>query len=179
MIVKILSAVAVVLLVLVVFIALRPADFRVSRSTTIAAPASAIFSRVNDLHQWEAWSPWAKIDPAMKVSYEGPATGVGSSYVWSGNNEAGEGRSTITESRMSELVRFKLEMKRPFVGSNDVEFAFRPVGEQTVVTWSMAGKNNFMSKAAGLFMDCEKMCGDQFDQGLAQLKGLVETVPSS
>jgi hypothetical protein len=179
MLAKIFLGLAAVLLVLVVVIALRPADFRVSRSTTIAAPASAIFSRVNDLHQWEAWSPWTGIDPAMKVGYEGPATGVGSSYTWSGNNEVGEGRSTVTESRLDEVVRFKLEMKRPFVGSNDVEFAFKPEGAQTVVTWSMAGKNNFMSKAVGLFMDCEKMCGDQFEQGLAKLKALVESPAAS
>ena len=179
MLAKILIALAVIILVLVVVISLRPADFRYTRSTSIAAPASAVFENVNDLHKWEAWSPWAKIDPAMKMTYDGPPSGVGASYSWSGNNEVGEGKSTIVESRAPESIRFKLEFVRPFAGTNDVEFTFKPEGAQTVVTWSMWGKCNFMSKAVGLFMDCEKMCGGQFEQGLASLKSLTEGPPKS
>ena len=176
---KILIALAVIVLVLVAVIALRPADFRYTRSATIAAPAAAVFANVNDLHQWEAWSPWAKIDPAMKMTYDGPASGVGASYAWSGNNEVGEGRSTIMESRANELIRLKLEFKRPFAATNDVEFTFKPEGAQTVVTWAMWGKNSFMGKAVGLVIDCEKMVGGQFEQGLGTLKSVVEGAPKS
>lgn len=176
---KILIALAIILLLLVVVITRRPSDFRYTRSLAIAAPAAAVFAEVNDLHKWEAWSPWAKIDPAMKMTYEGASFGVGSSYSWSGNNEVGEGRSTIVESRPSDLIRMKLEFKRPFAGTNDVEFSFKPEGAQTVVTWTMTGKSNFMGKAVGLVIDCEKMCGGQFEQGLAGLKSVVEGVPKS
>jgi len=179
MLIKVLLAIVLILGVLAIVIATRPSDFRVSRSATYAAPVSVVFAQVNDLHQWEKWSPWAKLDPAMKVSYEGAETGVGSSYKWSGNNEVGEGRSTIVESRPNELVRFKLEFVRPFAGTNDVDFTFKPEGDNTTVTWAMAGKNNFMSKAVGLVMDCEKMCGDMFDQGLANLRTIVEATPKS
>ena len=176
---KILIALAIILLLLVVVITRRPSDFRYTRSLAIAAPAAAVFAEVNDLHKWEAWSPWAKIDPAMKMTYEGATVGVRSSYSWSGNNEVGEGRSTIVESRPSDLIRMKLEFKRPFAGTNDVEFSFKPEGAQTVVTWTMTGKSNFMGKAVGLVIDCEKMCGGQFEQGLAGLKSVVEGVPKS
>ena len=176
---KILIALAFIVLVLVVVISMRPSDFRYTRSLAISAPATAVFAEVNDLRKWEAWSPWAKIDPAMKMTYEGAPVGVGSSYTWSGNNEVGEGRSTIVESHPSDLIRFKLEFKRPFAGTNDVEFTFKPEGAQTVVTWTMWGKCNFMSKAVGLVIDCEKMCGGQFEQGLASLKAVVEGAPKS
>ena len=176
---KILIALAIILLLLVVVITRRPSDFRYTRSLAIAAPAAAVFAEVNDLHKWEAWSPWAKIDPAMKMTYEGASFGVGSSYSGSGNTEVGEGRSTIVESRPSDLIRMKLEFKRPFAGTNDVEFSFKPEGAQTVVTWTMTGKSNFMGKAVGLVIDCEKMCGGQFEQGLAGLKSVVEGVPKS
>ncbi len=179
MLTKILIASALILVALVVVIARRPADFRYARSATISAPAPVVFANVNDQHKWEAWSPWAKSDPAMKQAYAGAASGVGSIYTWSGNSEVGEGRSTIVESRASDLIRFKLEFKRPFTGTNDVEFTFKPEGAQTVVTWTMWGKCNFMSKAAGLFMDCEKMCGGQFEKGLSSLKSLVENAPNS
>src|SRR5207244_11838005 len=105
---KILVGIVALVVVFVVVVALQPPEFRVARSTTISAPASAVFAQVNDLHNWEAWSPWAKLDPAMKQTYEGPASGVGAICSWGGNDKVGEGRMTVTESRTGELVRLRL-----------------------------------------------------------------------
>lgn len=174
MLVKILVALVALIAVFAVVVAMQSPHFRVERSATIAAPPEVVFAQVNNLRNWEAWSPWAKVDPAMKQIYEGPVDGIGSVYRWSGNNDVGEGSSTITESRPNESVRFKLDFVRPFKGSNDVEFTFKPEGGQTVVTWAMSGERNFFFKALGLFMNCDKMCGDQFEQGLAKLKSLAE-----
>jgi uncharacterized protein (TIGR02246 family) len=175
----ILIAVGVIVLGLVVVAAVQPSEYRVVRSTTIAASPSDVFAQVNDLHKWEAWSPWAKIDPAMKQIYEGAPAGTGAIYTWNGNNQVGEGRMTITESRPSDLIRIKLEFMRPFAGINDVEFTFRPQGDQTAVTWSMAGKKNFVVKAMGLFMSMDKMIGGQFEKGLGQMKVIAEASASS
>jgi len=172
---KILLSVAFVLIAFVVVVAVQPSEFRVARTVVIAAPAPAVFAHVNDLRKWEAWSPWAKLDPAMKKTYEGPAAGVGASYAWSGNNEVGEGRSTIVESRPGERVRLKLEFARPFEGTNTAELTFKPEGERTAVTWTLAGTNNFVGKAVGLVMNMDAMVGGQFEQGLGQLKAVVET----
>jgi polyketide cyclase/dehydrase/lipid transport protein len=174
----ILIALAAVVVVFLIVVALRPADFRVSRSTTISGPASAAFELVNDFHNWEQWSPWEKIDPAARKTYEGPRAGVGAIYRWIGNNKVGEGSGTITESRPRELVRIKLEFLKPFKATNTAEFAFQPRGDQTAVTWSMFGKNNFMMKAFGLFMNCENMVGKEFEKGLAQMKSAVEASPN-
>jgi uncharacterized protein YndB with AHSA1/START domain len=163
-----------VLAVLVVVVSMRPTDFRVSRSTKIAAPPATVFAQVNDFHKWEAWSPWAKIDPDSKSEFSGPPSGKDAHFQWSGNNKVGEGAMTIVDSRPPNRIGIKLEFIRPFKATNDVEFIFKPEGGQTVVNWSMAGKNNFMSKAVGLFMDCEKMVGGQFEQGLASMKSVSE-----
>lgn len=171
---KIFIGIGIVLLVLIAVIVTRPDDFVASRSTTIAAPVAVVFPHVNELKRWEAWSPWAKLDPNMKQTYEGPAGGVGASYTWSGNSQVGEGRNTITESKTNELIRFKLEFIRPFKGVNQVHFTFKPEGDKTVVTWTMEGKFNFISKAIGLVMDMQGMLNQQFDQGLAQLKAVAE-----
>jgi uncharacterized protein YndB with AHSA1/START domain len=165
---------AVIVVVLVVVVALQPSTFRIARSTTIAAPPSAVFAQVNDFRKWEAWNPWGKIDPAMKQSYDGAPSGTGAVYTWTGNKEVGEGRMTIIESRPNELVRVKLEFFKPFAATNTAEFTFKPEGDQTVVTWSMFGDNNFMAKAAHLFMNMDKMLGDQFEKGLASMKSAVE-----
>lgn len=170
-----LAAFALVVVVFVIIVALQPAAFRVERSAAIAAPPSAVFAQVNDFHRWEAWSPWAKIDPAMKQTYEGAANGTGAVYRWTGNKDVGEGNMTITESRANELIRINLEFLKPFAGTNAVEFIFKPRGDQTDVTWSMAGRNNFISKAVCLFMNMDKMVGGQFEQGLAQMKSVAET----
>ena len=173
----ILIALAVIIVLLVVIVVLQPSEFRVARSTTISAPPSAVFAQVNDFHKWETWNPWGKIDPAMKQTYEGAPAGIGAIYTWAGNNEVGEGRMTITESRPSDLIRIKLEFFKPFAGTNIAEFTFKPEGNQTAVTWSMEGKNNFMAKAIHLFMNMDKMIGGQFEKGLASMKSVVESAP--
>jgi hypothetical protein len=174
MLIKALIILAVVVVVFLVFVAQRPSAFRVTRSASIAAPPQAVFGQVNDLHKWEAWSPWAKLDPAAKNGYAGPPEGAGATFTWSGNNKIGEGRMTISESRPYEFIKFKLEFVKPFKGNNTAEFTFKPEGNQTVVTWTMLGQNNFISKAMQVFVDCEKMVGGQFEKGFVEMKAITE-----
>jgi polyketide cyclase/dehydrase/lipid transport protein len=172
---KILITIGVIVVVFLIVVALQPAEFRVVRSANMSAPPAVVFAQVNDFHKWGVWSPWEKLDPALKRTYEGPSEGTGAIYRWAGNNQVGEGSMTITESRPSDLIRIKLEFLKPFASTADTEFTFKPEGNQTAVTWSMAGKNNFMAKAMCLFMNMDKMVGGQFEQGLAQMKSLAET----
>jgi len=175
----ILIAAAAIVVLFVIVVATRPSDFRVTRAARIAAPAEVVFANVNDLHKWEVWSPWAKMDPAAKSSFSGPESGPGASMTWSGNNKVGEGRMTITDSHPHEVIQIKLEFLRPFKATNAAEFTFKPEGGQTQVTWSMSGKNNFMGKAFGLFVDCEKMVGRDFEKGLANLNSASQAMVNS
>ena len=174
MLVKILIAVVIVLAALAAYVATRPAEFRVTRSATIAAPAPVVFVQVNELGKWQAWSPWAKKDPQMKQTYEGPPAGTGAVTSWVGNKDVGEGRMTIVESRPAELIRFKLEFLEPFAATNSAEFTFKEQGGRTEVSWSMSGQNNFIGKAMGVVFDFDKMIGADFEAGLASLKTIVE-----
>jgi hypothetical protein len=170
-----LAAVAAVIVVFLIVVALQPSDFKVERSATMRAPAPAAFAQVNDFQNWQAWSPWEKVDPALKRQFEGPKAGAGAVYAWQGNKDVGEGRMTIMESRPGELVRIKLEFFKPFAATNTAEFSFKPAGaDTTAVTWSMAGQNNFLSKAICLFVDMDRMVGGMFEQGLTQMKAIVE-----
>ena len=165
---KILIGVAAVLVVLVLVVALRPATFHLERSGLVAAPPEVTFAQVNDFHAWAAWSPWAKIDPAMKTVFTGPANGIGSVYYWNGE-KTGEGRMTLEKSEQPKTIGIKLEFLKPFTAVNQTTFAFAAVPEGTKVTWSMDGENNFMAKAMSLFMDMDKMVGPDFEKGLASL----------
>ncbi|HEY1172438.1 MAG TPA: SRPBCC family protein [Verrucomicrobiae bacterium] len=171
------AMIAIVALIGILLIAAsrQPDEYSVSRSATMAAPASAIFTHVNTIKKWEAWNPWGKLDPNMKLTYDGPSAGVGASYSWEGNNQVGSGKMTVTESKPDEAVRFRLDMYKPMAGTSDAAFTFKPEGDKTTVTWSMSGKCNLMSKVMGLFMSMDKMIGDQFEKGLADLKTIVET----
>jgi hypothetical protein len=178
MLIKILIGVAIVVAILVIVIASRPNEFRVSRSATMLAAPASIFAQVNDFHKWEAWSPWAKMDPNAKSTFEGPTSGNGAKFHWDGDKNIGAGSMTIVESRPNELIRIKLDFIRPFAGTNDVEFTFWQAGNGTAVTWAMMGRTTFVTKAIGLFMNCEKMVGDQYEKGLANIKSIVESEPS-
>ena len=172
---KILIAIAVIVVVFLAVVAMQPSEFRVTRSAMMSAPPATVFAQVNDLHKWQAWSPWAKLDPAAKNTFEGPPAGSGAIFRWAGNNQVGEGSMTITESRSNEVVRFNLEFLKPMAGTSASEFTFKPEGNQTTVTWTMTGKNNFIAKAMCLFMNMDKMVGGQFENGLASMKSIVET----
>ena len=174
----ILIAVGVVLIAFLVIAAFQPSDFRVVRQAKFAAPAPLVFEQVNDLHKWNAWSPWAKLDPNMKETFSGPRSGEGAAQAWEGNSQVGAGKMTITESQPAQLVRFRLDFLKPFAATNTAEFTFEPLGNETVVTWSMEGEKNFMCKAMGLVMNMDKMVGGQFEQGLAALKQIVEAEPA-
>jgi hypothetical protein len=104
---------------------------------------------------------------------------VGAIYRWSGKNQVGEGSLILLESKPNEKVSIKLEFARPFAGLSDVQFTFVPEGAGTKVTWSMQSKNAFMAKVIGLFVDFEKMCGDSFTEGLANLGKVVAVTPKS
>jgi hypothetical protein len=174
MIVEILVAVAVVVALFVVFVALQPADFRVSRSATVAVPPAEVFLQVNDLHNMNAWSPWLEPDPNIKLTYDGPEAGTGAAYSWTGNSQVGEGRLTIVDSRPHDLIRIKLDFVRPFKSTADTEFTFQDEGGKTLVTWTMTGRKIFVTKLFGLFMSMDKMVGGNFEKGLATLKARVE-----
>ncbi|HYO51984.1 SRPBCC family protein [Archangium sp.] len=171
---KILLGLVVVLVALCAFVATRPSTYSVQRTATFKASPDITFALVNDFHHWGKWSPWDKLDPNQKTTFEGAATGVGAIYGWSGNDDVGEGRMTIEESKANELVRIKLEFIRPWQSTNATSFAFSPAADGVSVTWKMEGHNDFMGKAFSLLMDMDAMLGKDFDNGLAAMRKVAE-----
>jgi len=163
------AIIAVFIALFLVVVVTRPDNFRVERSATLAATPAALFEHVNNHHKFVVWNPFMKLDPNVKNTFSGPESGVGAVCSWEGNRDIGAGSCTIIESKPNELVRCRMDFKRPMAGTATVDFMFKPEGDKTVVTWAMYGKNNFMGKAMSLFMDCDKMCGPQFEKGLADL----------
>lgn len=161
-----------------VVVAMQPDTYKVTRSISIAAPAETIFPLVNNYHRWDAWSPWAKLDPNMKVDFSGPeAGGVGATYSWKGNSDVGAGKMTTLEANPGRELKIQLEFTEPFADTSNTIFTLTPSADlkSTTVTWDIAGNANFISKAMCLFVSMDSMIGPDFEKGLASLKALAES----
>ncbi len=165
------GAAVVVVLTLASF---RPNTFRVQRSITVKAPPAAIFPMVNDFRKWPLWSPYEKLDPAMKRTFEGAESGKGAAYTWDGNKKAGAGRMEIIDSQLPGKLAMSLAFTRPFRAHNSVTFTFVQESDGTSVTWIMDGTVPFIGKVMHVLINMDKMIGKDFEAGLARLKGISE-----
>lgn len=168
----ILALIAAVVIGILIVASTRPDTFQVQRSAAINAPASTLHSILMDLHRGSEWSPFEK-GLKMDKSYSGPATGVGSAMHWSNSKEVGAGTFSIVGATPSKIT-CNLVMLKPMKCNNTVEYSFAPQGEATLMTWNMYGPTTLMTKVMGLFMNMDKMCGEQFETGLKDLKTLAE-----
>ena len=166
--------VVVLLLALLGFAATRPDTFRVQRTARIKAPPERIFPLINDFHAWVAWSPYEGRDPAMKKTLSGAASGKSAVYEWEGNSKVGKGRMEVTSIQPAK-TSIKLDFLKPFEGHNTADFVLEPQGSATRVTWVMYGPLNFVpGKVMTVFTTMDKMIGDDFQRGLANLKAAAE-----
>ncbi|MGE0764557.1 MAG: SRPBCC family protein [Bdellovibrionales bacterium] len=140
----------------------------------IESSSDRIFPYLISFKRGAEWSPYEKIDPNMKHNYIGEDGQVGSIMEFEGNQDAGAGKLEFLKIIPNELVEIKLTMLKPFYGENLVQYKLTPQGGGTRFTWSMSGNGGFMGKLINIFIDCEKMVGDQFSAGIQNLKTLVE-----
>ncbi|MCC6071817.1 SRPBCC family protein [Massilia sp. GCM10020059] len=171
---KLAIAVIVILAVILGMAAMQPDTFTVTRSITIQAPPEKIIPLVNDFRNWQSWSPWEKLDPAMQRTFSGAASGTGAVYAWKGNSDVGEGRMEITGQELPFKVTIKLDFVEPLPSSNVTEFALVPRGTLTTVNWTMTGPMLFVTKIMSVFTSMDKMIGRDFEKGLAQMKTVAE-----
>jgi hypothetical protein len=166
--------VAVIIAAILIVAAFKPGHFRVQRSIEIRAAPGTIFSLINNLHENSRWSPFEK-DPNMKKVHSGAPQGVGAAFDWDGNRQVGRGRLAITESVPTSRVVMKLDMFTPFEAHNTVEFTLHPAeGNKTTVTWAMFGPQPYLAKVMATIINCERMVGKQFEEGLSKMKAIAE-----
>ena len=166
--------VAVLIAGVLVFAATRPDAFRVERSVSIKAPPEKIYPYFDDFNRWAVWSPWEKLDPSMKRSFSGAASGKGAAYAWEGNSKVGAGRMEVLESTPFSKLLIKLDFLKPFEGHNITEYTLEPAGDSTKVRWAMYGPAPYVSKLMGVFVSMDSMIGKDFEAGLANLKAAAE-----
>lgn len=173
-----LKKIAIGLVVIVAIVcglaAMQPDSFTVARSTAIKAPPEKIFVLLNDFHNFGSWSPWEHLDPNMKRTFSGTASGKGAVYNWEGNKDVGSGRMEITDQLVPSKVDIKLDFLEPFKASNTATYTLEPKGDMTTVTWTIHGGAPFLTKLMMVFTSMDAMMGKDFEKGLAQLKTVAE-----
>ena len=175
---KVFAAIGAILLlgigVVLTMAAIKPDEFRIQRSAAIKAPPEKIFPFINDFKQWGAWSPYEKLDPAMKRIYGDKTAGKGATYGWEGDGNVGSGSMEILNAPAPSQVTIKLDFMKPFEAHNTADFTLMPGTDGTTVTWAMFGPVPYKFKIVHLFMNMDKMVGGQFAEGLAKLKAAAE-----
>lgn len=165
---------AVILVLLTIFILTRKNQFNYVRSGVIQAPAEKIFPYLKSFQLSVQWSPYEKLDPKLRKSFYGDDGEVGSVMTFDGNVEVGSGRLEILKIETNQLVEIHLKSLKPFETQNRVQYRLTPEGHDTRFTWSMSGRNGFLGKMINVFVDCDKLAGDQFTAGIDNLRNVVE-----
>ena len=163
------------LVVFVLILATRkPNFFRVDRIITIHAAPERIFPVINDFRHWRAWSPHEQRDPKMQRTFSGATQGVGAQYEWIGNRKVGAGRMHIIESLASNRVGIALIFEKPVKANSNVTFTLLDRADRTAVTWTMESRISLGDKIMHTLINVDELVGRHFEQGLANLKALIE-----
>lgn len=168
------GVITLIALAVTAYAATKPDTFSIARSTTIKAAPDRIFPLINDLHAFNTWNPFLVPDPSAKLEYIGPSRGKGAAHKWDGNGQVGKGSVEISESTAPSKIKMNLDMIKPMEAHNTVDFTLEPAGDATKVTWAMTGQQPLIGKIMTVFIDCEKMVGEQFEKGLTSLKAIAE-----
>ena len=169
--------IVITLVVLVIVIAFfMPKKMEIERSIVIHAKPETVFNHVNNLRNWDLWSPWNRLDPEMVITYGDSWKGENASYDWvSDMPEVGEGSLKITESITNETIRTRLDFKD--WGGANAAMAFEPISEGVKVTWGFeSDRIGLISRWFYLLMDIRSSLENDYDKGLEALKSISETM---
>ncbi len=176
---KIFLVIAVLLLALCIYAALKPATFLVAREISIKATPEVIFTHINNAKKANDWMPWKEIDQEAVMVELGPEEGVGSGSKWDSKGQMGTGQAVVIESVPNVKVVTQLTYTKPMEMSQLATVSLSPnESGDTNVRWEVTGENTFMGRLMCIFMDMDKIVGQQFEKGLNNLKRIVEEAAS-
>lgn len=165
------------LVLIIILAAIAPKTYNVHRSITIDKPKEIVFEYMRYLKNYDAWSPWHKKDPAMKITYSGTDGQKGSKSTWEGNKEVGSGSQTITHIAQYELIESTIQFLKPWKSESIGYYHFEDAAPgQTKLTWGFKGTNRFPATIFMLAYNMDKVVGKDFTDGLESLKKLLEEV---
>jgi uncharacterized protein YndB with AHSA1/START domain len=151
-------------------------EYQMERDVVINKPRQEVFDYLKYLKNQDNFSKWASMDPDMRTSYRGTDGKVGFVSAWeSDDKNVGKGEQEITGIIDGERIDYELRFIEPFESTSQAYMITEDVSDfQTRVRWGFTGRMNYPMNLMLLFMDFEKMIGDDFDHGLENLKAILE-----
>jgi len=169
----VLIAIVTLVLIMALFI---DKNFSSTKTVIVERPTEEVFDYLKNLKNQDEFSVWAKMDPNMKKSYDGNDGEVGFVSKWESDNEdVGSGEQEIVRIEEGKRIDFKLRFKEPFEAENDAFILTESIGEnKTKVTWGFKGEMSWPMNIMLLFMDMEEEIGPDLQNGLNNLKKVLE-----
>ena len=176
----ILSLIVILIGVVVVLAMAVSPEYKVEREITIQRPKSDVFAYVKKLKNQNSWGPWFKKDPAMKQEFKGEDGFIGFTSAWTSDHpDVGEGEQEIKNIVEGSRMDTELRFIKPFASTNQAFITTEAVGaDSTRVRWGFSGAMPRPMNIMMLFMDMDKEVGKDFDEGLSNLKRILETPPT-
>lgn len=173
---KILIGIGVLFGAVLIYAAIKPADYFIKREIVISKKAEVIFPHLASMRMADEWMPWKEADPQVKNSYSGPEAGVGAVSSWESTGQMGTGKAEVIESVSNQKITTRISYTKPMEMNQISEFKLTPQGDSTILEWNVKGHNNFIFRLMGIVMcmDVDKYVGGQFEKGLNKLKAIVE-----
>ena len=153
---------------------IAPKTYQVDRKIVVSKNIDTVFKSLCSLKEQQIWSPWAELDPDMKVEYKGVDGEVGSTTHWVGNKDVGEGEQEIMKIEPNSYIETELRFLKPFKSTSTGFLKTKEVADGTEVTWGFKGENKFPVTVMMLFMNMEKSVGKDFEKGLSKFKAHIE-----
>lgn len=154
-----------------------PTGYQVERSIDINKSAQDVFSYIRMLKNQDQYSVWAKKDPNMKKIYKGQDGTVGFISRWESlEKDVGTGEQEIKMINVDALeMETELRFFEPFEGTERSYMKVSSLDQKkSKVIWGFDGSIPYPSNLMLLFMNFEEMIGKDFEEGLSNLKVVLE-----
>ena len=169
----VLAGIIVLFLVIGVF---TKKDYSVAREVIINKPKSMVFDYLKLLKNQNKFSVWATMDPDMKTTFTGTDGTEGFISAWdSENKNVGKGEQEILKIVEGERIDYEIRFIRPFKSISWAFITTTAVNEnQTRVHWEFNAKMKYPTNLMLVFMNMEKMIGNDLQKGLENLSEILK-----
>lgn len=169
----ILSLVAIVLIV-GLFVDRK---YSVSRSVEINRPRPEVFEYISYLENQQDYGVWHKKDPNIKIKTSGIDGMVGFISSWDSKVEdVGAGEQEITKLVYDKRIETEIRFLRPMEITSQASLELSAnSGNSCTVVWKMEGESPYPYNVLALFINMEKEIGPDLEQGLKNLKSILES----
>lgn len=152
-------------------------SYSVEREIIISKPKQLVFDYLKHLKNQDNFSKWASIDPNMKKEYRGIDGTVGYVSAWDSDNKSvGKGEQEIKKITNGFRIDYEIRFIKPFAGIADAYMTTEfKTNNETIVIWGFDSKMKYPMNLMLLFMNMEKMIGNDLSTGLTNLKNILET----